>query len=138
MPIYILDLQFGVISGLPGSRFVQHRTSVFGTKYANGQTIKGLMGPKIGLGGVAYRWIENFSKVFMLLFQEKEHNRSESSTFLKKDSHLCFRVLGALTNDACACKFLNVNLERTMIGRQDIYLRVENHSIKFQFFKFIY
>ena len=34
-------------------------------------------------------------------------------------------------------KFLNVNLERTKLGRQDILLCVENHSIKLQFFWFI-
>ena len=39
--------------------------------------------PKIGFGGVAYRWIENFSKVFMLFLIEKEHNRYEQFFFTK-------------------------------------------------------
>ena len=39
--------------------------------YEFGETIKGLMGPKIGFGGVACGWIEKFSKVFRLLLIEK-------------------------------------------------------------------
>ena len=51
--------------------------------YEFGQTVKGLMGPKIGFGGVAYCWIENFSKVFMLFKEENnyKYNRCESNSF---------------------------------------------------------
>ena len=57
--------------------------------------------------GVAYHWIEKFSKVFMLLLIEKVHNRYESSSFLKEDRPILFLLSRAQrppTNDARACQ----------------------------------
>ena len=53
--------------------------------YESGQTIKRSMGLKIGFGGVAYRWIESFSKVFMLLRVEKSTTDTRAVLFLKID-----------------------------------------------------
>ena len=80
--------------------------------YESGQTIKGSMGPKIGFWGVAYRWIEK---------------------------PLCLLLLRACPQQTAhaPAKFLNVNLGRTTISRQDIYRCVENHALKFQFFRLI-
>ena len=88
------------------------------------------MGPKIGFGGVAYHWIENFSKVFMLLLQEKEHNRYESSTFLKKDSDLSFllsRAQSPSTNDACTCQIPECKLGENN-DRKTRYLSLHRKS----------
>ena len=88
------------------------------------------MGPKIGFGGVAYHWIENVSKVFMLLLIEKVHNRYESSSFLKEDRPISFllsRARHPLTNDACACQIPEYKLGENK-ARKTRYLALRRKS----------
>ena len=72
------------------------------TSNETGQTIKGSMGPKIGFGGVAYRWIENF---YVVKRRKKAQQIREKFVFKKWTSLFvfAFACTETPTNDACAC-----------------------------------